>query len=248
MEKLLIGSAGIKHWFPDFPRDCKDYDYLTREENSTEFVDGVMIEKHNIPYLLDLTDEEIALEPDLIYTLKVSHIFWDIKWEKHIFDIVFLKAKGCKLNKDLFYKLYNFWENKHGVPKRSDLEMSKEDFFNNCMPKNLPSHDYIHTLIVEIPTYKKVLKDGADVEVDENKFNQLTHEEKLELVREEVYVMAWERLNGRDYRIGYTWMLKKFILSHAPFYEALFIIENYYELRKPLFNYKKKIDYELSRN
>lgn len=244
MSNILIGSRAIKHWFPDFSREPRDYDFLVDEiplkkENNSEY--------HVIPYIKELSGDKNFLDADLIYTLKCSHVFWNIKWEKHIFDIVFMKSKGCKLNKKLFFDLYEFWKTKHGDNKRSELNMTKEDFFNNAMPKDLPSHDYIHTLLNKTPTYTKVLKDGADVDVDENKFNKLTHEEKLELVREEVYVMAWERLGGRDYRSAYNWMLKKFIISHAPIYEALFIIENYYELRKPIYNFKQKIEHELSR-
>lgn len=87
-----------------------------------------------------------------LYTLKISHIFWNIKWEKNMFD----------------------------------------------------------------------------------KYHNLSYEDKLNLVREEVYVMAYERLNNRDYRTAYAWMLKKFIMNHAPMFEALFIIENYRTLHIPL--------------
>ena len=55
-------------------------------------------------------------------------------------------------------------------------------------------------------------------------------------------VMAFERYRSMGYKHAYTRMLKKFILNHAPVWEALFIIENYIILHKPKFNYFKKIE------
>jgi hypothetical protein len=238
MKNILIGSRAIKHWFRDFPREPKDFDYIGNGSSiagKLEFHKNPIFDNYKFP----------IMQPNDIYTLKMSHMFWDINWEKHLYDIQFLKSKGCKLDRSLFDKLYPYWNDVHGKNKRSDLKMSKEDFFDNALKEF--DHDGLHELLVPIPMYKKVLKDGAEVEVDENKYNQLTYEEKLELVREEVYVMAYERLHNRDYRTAYSWMLKKFIISHAPIFEALFIIENHKALYKPIINYKQKLDYELSR-
>lgn len=244
---ILIGSKALKHWFSDFNREPSDTDYLcTKEEipKKKEYKTEYLF----IPPLLKYIDykNDTYLEKNLLFTLKISHLFWDFKWEKHIFDVTFMKSKGCVLNKPLFNELYEFWNIKHGENKRSNLELSKEEFFNNALKKY--DHDYLHTLINPIPIFTKILKEGKDVEVDESKFNQLPFEDKLELVREEIYVMAYERLAGRDFRTAYSWMLKKFIMNHAPLWEALFIIENYQYLYKPIYNYKIKLDYELPRN
>lgn len=237
---ILIGSKAIKHWFNDFPREPKDTDYIVtwkplNKEPGLEYHFNEILDRYPAP----------VLSANDLYTLKISHLFWDIKWEKHMFDVQFLRKKGCKLDYDLFKKLFNYWCDVHGTPKRSNLDVTAEDFFNNALKKY--DHDYLHTLINPAPTYKKVLKDGEEVAVDEQKYHALSHEEKLELVREEIYVMAYERLAGRTYRAAYSWMLKKFIIHHAPMFEALFIIENFIELHRPIINYKQKLDYELSR-
>jgi hypothetical protein len=238
---ILIGSKAIKHYFPDFNREPKDTDYIVCQpmprdkENKIEYLVN--------PILCNLKQE--ILSPDLLYTLKISHLFWDLAWDKHMFDVQFLKSKGCVLNKEIFYQLYEYWQKYHGKNKRSNLKMTAKDFFNNALKEY--DHDYLHTLINPSPTYQKILKEGSEVEPDEEKYNKLSHQEKLDLVREELYVMAYERLAGRDYRVAYSWMLKKFIMNHAPMYEALFIIDNYQELRKPFINYKKQLDYELQR-
>ena len=50
-----------------------------------------------------------------------------------MFDIHFLNKKGCVLNKELFYELYNFWNEYHGKNRRSELNMTSDAFFNNAL-------------------------------------------------------------------------------------------------------------------
>lgn len=234
---ILIGSSAIKFHFPDFNRNPKDVDYIGI--GKSDFLKGVEYLENpcfvNYPHSI--------IQPNDLYTLKASHLFWDINWEKHIYDVQFLKQKGCVLNKPLFYKLYDFWNTYHTTNKRSNLKMSSEDFFDNAVscPYN---HDYLHTLINPTPVYTKILV--GEVEVGEELFEKLSFEEKLNLVREEVYVMAYERLHGRHYKHAYGWMLKKFIMSHAPIWEAIFIIDNYSLLSLPKINYVKLIESKLN--
>ena len=142
----------------------------------------------------------------------------------------------------LFYKLYKFWNTIHNKNNRSNLDMSSNEFFNNALKT---PHDYYHTLLNESPIYTKILKDGAEVDVSEDKFNDLSFEDKCNLVREEVMVMAYERYKNYNFMKAYSIMLKKFILNHAPIWEAIFIIENYIILHRPQFDYFKKIEEKL---
>lgn len=233
---MIVGSYCILYHFPDFYRKPKDLDYIEGGPvpmNPNDY----KVECLKNPVLLDAEKYNSSgyCSKDNLYTLKMSHMFWDIRWEKHISDIMFLKDKGCKLNRDLFFKLYDYWNTVHEPNRRSNLQMSSEDFFTNAL--NLEhSHDFVHTLIKEVPTYTLILKDGAEVEVDENKFNQLTFEQKCSLVKEEVFVMAWERYSKYLHYIAYQKMLKKFIINHAPLWEAIFILDNFKELKTPCFN------------
>ncbi len=166
---ILIGSFAIKYWFPDFPRDPKDKDFA---------VDKVMSSNRETEYLYNpvicnWVKDDICCSPDELYTLKVSHLFWDINWEKHMWDVQWLKEKGCKLILPLFYELYEFWNKYHGKNKRSRLDMSSEQFFDNAITCPY-SHDWLHILLNNPPTYTKVLKDGAEVNVSEEKFNLLS--------------------------------------------------------------------------
>lgn len=236
---ILIGSSAIKFWYPDFKREPKDLDFIVGEGEI------VPPKGENVEYLKNPIfsnkwkyKDSKTMYPDDLCTLKASHLMWDINWEKHMFDLQFLLKKGNKIESDLFWDLYDYWNEYHEKNKRSDLKMSKEDFFDNAINYNVMQHDDLHLIINPTPIYTKVLKDGCEVELDESKFFNLSFEEKLEFVREEVMVMAWERFKNLDYRTAYNKMLKKFIISHAPKFSLIFILENYIELHKhPKFNF-----------
>ncbi len=238
----LIGSAAIRYWYPDFPREPKDIDVLTLEEPRVVPGNDIArpIEYHRIrPLHLWADSDQEALGPQELYTLKLSHIFWDIKWEKHMFDIVWLKRKGCHLIPSLFRQLYAFWVTKRGEPPRANLNMSKAEFFDNAL-KNQDRHDLLHAVLKNQPTYTKILV--GEVATSDVLFSQLSHEDKLSLIEEETCVMAYERLAGRDWRSAYIAQLKQMILHHLPFEQAIFAADNYYELRLPKRNYKEVLD------
>ena len=225
---LLIGSRAIKHWFPDFPREPNDTDYAVLETpkwTPSEEMVG------KIEYLINPIIggmKGVAL-PDVLYTLKMSHMFWNIAHEKHSWDMVWLQKKGAKLDKELFFKLYEYFNEPHGANKRSDLKMSSADFFTNALECPY-DHDVLHTFLQDPPTYTKVLV--GEVEVSEEKFNSLSFEDKCNLVYEEIELMSWERWSNLDYRKAYGRMFKKFIISHAPIWEAIFILENFVKLSR----------------
>lgn len=248
MHKILIGSKAIKHWFNDFTREPKDTDYIiesdkvivNRAENTEYLPNRILIDLYN-------GTNKTILEPDHLCTLKASHLCWDINWAKHMYDLQFLLKKGCKIDINLFFKLYTHWNVYHVKNKRSDLKMSKQDFFNNAINYDEHQHDDIHRIINPNPIYTLVLKDNEEVELDENKFKQLTHQQKIYFVREEVMVMGWERYRNMNYRVAFDKMLKKFILNHCPLFALIFTLENYIEITKINFNYIKQINHELGR-
>lgn len=158
-----------------------------------------------------------------------------------MFDVQFLRGKGCKVDYKYFWKLYAFWPEIHGKNRRSDLKMTKDEFFDNKVNYDSMEHDEVHLLLNPEPVYTRILKEGQEVELDAAKWEKLSEEDKLNLVREEVMVMAWERYKNMSYRAGYATMLKKFIMNHCPLFSLIFTIENYVELHKPKFNFYKTI-------
>jgi hypothetical protein len=241
---ILIGSKAIKHHFPDFPREPNDTDYVLFEYQNYGVIKTPGVEYLHNKIISDKyhqTDKKI-LEPNDLATLKASHLCWNINWDKHMFDLQFLLKKGCDIDNALFFDLYAHWNTYHEKNKRSDLKMTKEDFFDNNINYDENQHDDLHKILNPVPVYTLTLKDGQEVELDEEKFNRLSREQKLDFVREEVMVMAYERYAELDYRVAYYKMLKKFIISHAPMFSLTFILKNFIELHKPKINYIKKIN------
>lgn len=243
MKDLIIGSTAIKYYYPDFPREPKDIDIVVLEkqkrEGETEYLENPVIFKYQ---------KEGYLKPNLLLSLKISHLFWDINWDKHLYDVQFLLSKGCKYDLDLICELRSFWDSFLPKIRRSKLEMDKQQFFTNGVNEDTEQHDYLHTLLNPTPMYTKLLRDNCEVELDESKWNNLSFEDKCDVVFEETAVMAFERYKTTDYRIAYKRQLKDNIIKHFPFYIAIFAIENYKNLEKPKYNFKTKIENELQIN
>lgn len=234
MNKVIVGSTAIKHHFPDFNREPKDLDTIV-VDNKFKEGDSIVI-----PLFCDYCTEEIA-SPEIMLTLKMSHIFWDNNWDKHMWDIQFLLDKKVSYNKELFFKLVEFWK-KHYRLKRSNLKQSAKDFFNNKVNTEY-EHDFIHTLIANPPAYIQFLK--GEVELDEVKVLQANDEEKDKLIQEEVMVMAWERYGNLYYKSAYYRMFKKYIREHVPMYLFFYVIENFKRLSKAPYNFLDYINAQL---
>lgn len=238
MNKIIIGSTCIKHHYPDFNREPKDLDIAIDIETTNK---NTGIEYLYNPILFKYCSTEY-LDPNLLLSLKVSHLFWDINWEKHMWDVQFLYKKGCVLQLDYLKEQMKFWEIHLPKVQRSRLNQSKKDFFNNAINADENEHDLLHEKLAEYPAYKKILKDGCDVELDENKWDRLTFEEKCDVVYEETSVMAYERYKPELYwKKAFNRQLKDNIIKHFPLYIALFAIENYIELSNPKVNYQEKL-------
>lgn len=236
---MIIGSTAIKYWYPDFKREPKDLDIAVISKEGHDNIEGK--EYLENPILIGWYEDSVC-PPNGLLTLKVSHLMYDLNWNKHLHDAVFLFKKGCVVEPILFEQLMEYWKTIHGANKRSDLKMSKDEFFTNAVNYDTHEHDHIHTILNPTPMYTKLLKDGCEVELDQSKWERFSVEEKLETVREEIYVMAWERFKRSHYIPAYRRMFKKFIISHAPTFMLTFIIENYVELERPKINFIEHIN------
>jgi hypothetical protein len=242
--KLIIGSTAMRHHFPDFNREPKDVDYAVEDANY--FTSSREVEYLENPVLFKyVKDGQVYIDPDMLLSLKMSHLFFDINWAKHMWDVQFLLNKGCTYDMVLIQELYDFWKAFHPRHRRSDLNMSKEEFFTNSVNYDEHEHDFLHTFINPIPTYTKILADGKDVEISEDKFNNLNFEDKLNVVREEVYVMAYERYKTDHYAVANAKMLKKFIMQHAPMWMFPFVVKNYVSLNRANINFINLIETQL---
>lgn len=235
---VLIGSSAIKHWFPEF-REPRDVDYFSEIK-----IGNAECFWH--PSLNNWNFGKIATV-DEIYTIKISHAFWELHgtWDKHMFDTVYLRSKGAEFLPELYAILYPIWEETHGK-KKANLEATPEEFFNSNVYR-LYDHDSIHESIAyyEKPLFDSILRDGHQVAVDMKKFEALPQQDKLRLVREEVYATALERqLIPQEYkgsvRAAYMWALRRTVTSFSKGWFPLFIVLNFDDLRRPEIDFVKK--------
>ena len=244
----IIGSAALKHWYPDFPRIPSDTDVVCTRETFDEiisFMDG-MIEKvsgeredskivkfnyHGTPgeYLFSdgvtslelilnqLYDESGFASPEVQYSLRMAHIHFPIKFDKHIKDLMFLRAK-LRMKKQismiddlesevdlldtypaLTHMHFLETEKRRGKLKTPKMNQTGKEFFGKSekFVKSYYSHDDMHLAIADMhkgyPIYEDILKDGSEVETDPSKWRMLHVQEKIWAVMEETYVIALER-------------------------------------------------------
>lgn len=250
--KILVGSHAARHWFNDF-REPGDVDYLVKGDLKGE---ARKIEYHNVlrgDGLVNLFDsaaqsailmadplggETIGLTAEQLYTLKLSHSFWNINWDKTMFDINFYQKKKVVEDEVLFSSLYKDWVKIHG-PKKARLKRPNEDFFTAAVSREFP-HDSLHEAIAyyERPLFETVKYDKSQAYVEEELFLQLSDEDKLRLCREEIYVTALERfLIPKKFcystLAAYRGACRLLITSMSKGWFPKFIVLNWQTLNKP---------------
>jgi hypothetical protein len=243
--KTIIGSTALKHHFSEF-RTPKDLDLFVTDGEFSSTIENNDI-KETIP-APDWWGHKEYATPQEILNLKASHIFWTVRSrKKHIFDIEFLLNKGFKIDEEMFYKLYDHWAKLYGKRSQSDQDKNQEDFFDDYLTREV-HHDQVHLWINPTPVYKKILVGDGSVNICESKFSKLTNEEQLDVVREEVYVLSFEReKNGKTTSPGliYRTNLIYFIGHLAPTWLALFAMSNFLTLNKPKIEYRNIINTQL---
>jgi hypothetical protein len=243
---LIIGSTALHELFRDEVRPPKDLDYFGQEPTIStlglhpygakiepfwhDSFKGTQLDRHGFATL------------DELYTLKVSHAYWELKnrsWDKHMYDIMFMKSKGAKLDMELHKLLYPVWVETHGT-KKMNLAQAAGDFFDDAVVR-IYDHDSIHDSVAfgDRPLYERILKDGETVDIDPNKmWNGLTFDEQVALFREEIVATALERwMIPTKYRfsagLAYKLALKKTITSLTKGRSARFIVTNFEHFYKP---------------
>lgn len=245
---LIIGSTAMHRLFPK-TREPKDLDLMGNDparKDADVFWHTALLEYYPPSRVNAMRD--VISTVDELYTIKVSHSYWELKngsWEKHIEDAAYLKSKGATLIESLHDVLYKIWEETHGA-KKVNLGMESMDFFTDAVQRKY-DHDSIHASVAygERPLYESVVKDGESVAVDMAKIKALPFEEKVKLYREEVYATALERiLVPKNYRhsagAAYRWALRRTITSLTKGWSARFMVTHYEHFRIPDCDYVQR--------
>lgn len=197
--KIIVGSGAAHKNLESFKRKYgSDIDAWT--DNDTELEKGKKLDYNLMPQEIMLAFQESSKVQgyatlDDLYTIKLSHLPYDIFWHKHKADAMVFKMKyGAKVNQDLYALLKAHWKEFHGNKPFLSLYRTKDAFFDDYVPKEY-DHDYLHELVAypNAPVYTKCLKDGQQVAIDKSKFDALPFTEQVKMFREEITVIANER-------------------------------------------------------
>ena len=229
---MLIGSKAARHWFPDF-REPKDTDYISANEivkTDSKYCPSFQLILNKYP------NAPIA-PPQVLFTLKVSHAFWDIHWDKTMYDICFFRTKGVTLDEELFKSLYADCELRYGK-KQAYLKKSNDEFFEDGVTRKYV-HDDLHKAMAfyDAPLYERIKHDTNSAFTDYNLFLKLSYEDKIKLCKEEIYVTALERFmipNNFDKprHSCYLKAAKLLITSMTKGWFAKFMVENWIDICK----------------
>ena len=229
MPTLVVGSTAMARLLPG-TRYPKDVDVFSDNPNTPEWDSFWHESLHE--WIGDDTFRFATL--DELYTIKVSHAQWELSnntWEKHVYDIVQLKRAGAVLDSNLHKLLYSVWEETHGV-KVMDLAQDKSEFFDDAVRRTY-DHDSLHDSVAygERPIYTEVLKDGAEVDIDMKKLKALPLERFVDLIKEEIFVTALERVVvPKDYDVSpgaaYWWAFRRTATSLTKGWTARTILDN----------------------
>jgi hypothetical protein len=246
---MLIGSKAALHWFPDFPRVPRDTDYISKNEiNKTD-------SKYcpSFQLILDKYPLRLIAPANVLYTLKVSHAFWDIHWDKTMYDIRFFQSKGLSIDEELFKALYADCETRYGK-KRAYLNKSNEEFFTDGV-KRVYVHDDLHKAMAfyDEPLYERIKHDKSRALTAEDLFLKLSHEDKLKLCKEEIYVTALERFLIPENFDKPPWgaylkACKLLITSMSKGWFPKFMVENWIDLSKnDRYDFRSKFQTQLEK-
>jgi hypothetical protein len=225
---MIFGSTALKHWYPDFPREPKDLDIISKNGKSTR-----EIEIHwnsAFEYIFKYNNNDKYVDPDFLYTIKMSHAAWDVRWDKTMFDIKFLKEKGCQLDPVLFNLLMKDWEIIHGT-KKIIVKGKPEEFFNQNVTRKF-NHEELHQKVkfLHKPMHEFIREDLNDVKPNKELWDILSDEGKIYCALEEAYVFAIERYLQYPANIALTKALKHLITKSTKGYFNLFLIDNFFTL------------------
>lgn len=247
---VIIGSTAIKHQLekngidipPRFAKRSLDLDLLAKSENQkdvlSEFPHADIVCGDKIMDDYHFNNEYASL--DEIYTLKMSHIFWDNggkpgQWFTHMNDIVALRKMDCEIIDPLYTSAKKEWTKRFGKPGAS-LNVNKEEFFSTGVDRYV-DHDSLHETIAfyDYPIFYDFLKEGEEVLTDKTKFFNMSFEKQLRAVQEEAMVLALERdiipLKEKPNKFyvhnSYIKNLKKLVTQYSSGWFPKFISENW---------------------
>lgn len=237
---LIFGSTAIKFWFDEYKHDPKDLDVLVCDSNyewdkdtaSPQTIELLNDSKLRVEYHFASANEVMVaknmhhmyLEPNLLYTLLVSHLPWESKngkWWKYLKDAVFLKNRGCQIDEEVYELYLTEWKTRFGDKSHIKFDKPNEEFFYDGVTRQY-NHDELHAIfaIGPQPAYQLFQVDPSKALCSKTKFFELSTETQLHSALEEMFVIAFER------KISLTNAYKALVTRMSKGWWNRFLIEN----------------------
>lgn len=233
---LITGSVAAKHWIADF-RYPKDIDILSSVYVKSQTPSELAIETQwnsVADRIIECNSHSTFVDLNMLYTIKVSHAAWDIKWDKTIHDVTFLKSRGAKIDhSDILDALIDHWTTVHGC-KKVNLNQMNDSFFTRHV-KRIIDHDELHAIIANgSPMHEKIRLDKDRPMCSVDLWNSLSYRDQVKTAREEMMVIAIERyltgIKHSDIMVALCKSYRNLVLSMTRGWFNLFLIENRSEI------------------
>jgi hypothetical protein len=243
--KILIGSRALNYWNPNCTiTEQTDWDVVSLYPiDDAEFHDQYLLNNADLCRYTSPTDT-LHLNGEILHVIslkglsliKRSHLHRDLGFQKHVTHYWWYLEPYRNMYDDIDRE---FLHNRIQMtvakfPQfQPNLNQSVESFFSDAVVKKY-SHDYLHELMAyeESPMYTKLQRDDSLAWCNQDLWYNLTYEQKLRCVAEEVYVIATERflvLNDWNCprKLAYMKSLQKVCTTLCSGWFRDFAIDNY---------------------
>lgn len=208
---VLVGSRALAHWRDEFKIHIKshtDWDVISEEDSDSklriershpEFLNnGAMAKKYASSEMVTLPDGTNAYVMSMpgLAVMKRSHLWRNLNFDKHITHFHkhgLAQALPMADQEDLRARLELTWQ--EFKTWRPNLRQSVDKFFDDAVVK-VYNHDYLHELYAheDKPMYYKMQRDHSSAWCEKDIWETFTHQQKINCISEECYVIATERL------------------------------------------------------
>jgi hypothetical protein len=209
MKNLLIGSRALEYWCLSFEvKPDSDWDIISEhkivddnkriEHHTFDTVGNYDMQNYASEKFVEIAGQRIYIvNPIGLSIIKRSHLWRDRNFDKHInqyhFHLIYYSFMYTAKDREILDKRTKLTMARYpqGNP---NLMQSVDGFFDDAVTKKY-NHDYLHELVAynDEPLYKKMQKDSSLAWCNKDLWYTLNHEQKLQCIAEEAYVIAIER-------------------------------------------------------
>jgi hypothetical protein len=183
--------------------------------------------------------------------IKKSHLWFPIHWRKSIEDYHSLKqllSADFSKGELVAFRLRRKEIAARHKKKKINLNVSNEEFFGKSERAigRTYDHDWLHsvTCFYDCPLYERCKYDLGKAKLEIDLFERLDYNDKLNLAREEIFVIALERkiIPGKitNPREALLWATEHIVTSLSKGWFREFCIENYPSIVDTKYDYVSK--------